>query len=363
MKWFYNMKISAKLILSFVIVAIISGVVGVIGIININKMNHYDDILYTNMTVPLSEASQLSSLFQEARVNARDLILRDNLDEIEEKYKTIEKILDEMNDYAESFQKTIVQAEVETAFQNYLKAYDNYKEDIKQVYALSLENKDDEAYTYLLENNLLTANELRDAIENIVELKVNGAKNPTSTNTKIANESVIIMIVVVIVAVLIAISLGVSVSSIISKPVRKIGEAADKIADGDLDVYIDIDTKEEIGQLAKSFNRMANNLNDLIHNINLAAEQVAAGSIQLSDSSALLSQGSTEQASTIEELTTSLEEIASQTKLNADNSNEASTLAVMAKDNAIQGNDQMKNMLKAMEEINHSSNNISKIIK
>jgi methyl-accepting chemotaxis protein len=62
-------------------------------------------------------------------------------------------------------------------------------------------------------------------------------------------------------------------------------------------------------------------------------------------------------------LTASLEEISSQTKLNAQNANQANELAETAKNNAEQGNKQMAGMLKAMEEINDSSANISKIIK
>jgi len=56
-------------------------------------------------------------------------------------------------------------------------------------------------------------------------------------------------------------------------------------------------------------------------------------------------------------------EIASQTKQNAVNANQANELAVVVRNTAIQGNDRMKEMLKAMDEINISSANISKIIK
>jgi len=76
-----------------------------------------------------------------------------------------------------------------------------------------------------------------------------------------------------------------------------------------------------------------------------------------------LSQGATEQASAIEELTASLEEVSSQTKLNAKNAGEANELAEIAKSNAEHGNRQMQEMLKAIEEINVASSNISKIIK
>jgi methyl-accepting chemotaxis protein len=58
-----------------------------------------------------------------------------------------------------------------------------------------------------------------------------------------------------------------------------------------------------------------------------------------------------------------VEEISSQTDINAKNASQANDLAVNAKSYAVQGNSQMKEMLKAMDEINEASANISKVIK
>ncbi|MDF2543991.1 MAG: methyl-accepting chemotaxis protein, partial [Herbinix sp.] len=63
------------------------------------------------------------------------------------------------------------------------------------------------------------------------------------------------------------------------------------------------------------------------------------------------------------QLTASLEEVSSQTRLNAENAKQASTLSETVKVNAAKGNDQMQDMLASMEDINNSSSNISKIIK
>ena len=87
------------------------------------------------------------------------------------------------------------------------------------------------------------------------------------------------------------------------------------------------------------------------------------GSNQISDSSVVLSEGSTEQASSIEELTASLEEISVHTEHNAEDANKANELTSTVKESADRGNNQMQEMLVAIEEINTSSNNINRIIK
>lgn len=206
--------------------------------------------------------------------------------------------------------------------------------------------------------------------------------------------SLLCLIISAVIAVFIARSIG--------EPIKKIAGVADQVAAGDLDVVLDVKSKNEIGRLIKSFtnliastreqaktiervadtdltvdvpirsdkdligkklSKLVNDLNEIMNKIASASDQVASGSKQVSDSSMALSQGATEQASSVEELTASLEEISVQTRLNAQNANNANELTKNAKVNAVQGNNQMQEMLKAMEDINDSSANISKIIK
>lgn len=146
-------------------------------------------------------------------------------------------------------------------------------------------------------------------------------------------------------------------------PVHQLVGVANKLAEEDLDIDVTIRNKDEVGILARAIKIAAENINKVLNDINTAAEQVASGALQVSDSSMALSQGATEQASSVEELTAFIEEISSQTELNAANANKANELAEYTKENASQGDSQMKEMLKAMDEINISSNNINKIIK
>lgn len=179
----------------------------------------------------------------------------------------------------------------------------------------------------------------------------------------LSTSTLIILIVGTIIAVLLALLIATLITRMITRPINEVKRVAEQVAEGNLDVVVNVNSKDEIGVLANAFSRMADNINEVMSNINTSAEEVASGSKQVSESGVALSQGATEQASSIEQLTASMEEIASQTTQNAANANQANTVALDAKSDAVEGNTQMQEMLKAMQDINDASSNISKIIK
>ncbi len=134
-----------------------------------------------------------------------------------------------------------------------------------------------------------------------------------------------------------------------------------QIAKGDLSVEISLASQQDM--LGKALQEMIGNLSRLISQINGVSEQVSDRADQISESSNTLSKGSSSQAAALEQITSSMQTIGSQTQLNADNAMQAHRLSGAAREQADTGNQQMQRMLHAMEDINKSSENISKIIK
>ncbi len=201
------------------------------------------------------------------------------------------------------------------------------------------------------------------------------------------------------------------VSHKMTKPIKSVTAAAKEIADGSFDVQLSVTSKDEVGQLSQAFNltidRLVNyqgyideisdalnqvshgnllvelkrdyigqfkklkenmtalmqSLNSTLQQISRAADQVADGSDQVSNSAQTLSQGATQQASSVEELSASIFEIAGQIKQNAANSELVSQKAASAGMELKNSDQQMKEMIGAMERITMKSSEISKIIK
>lgn len=138
-------------------------------------------------------------------------------------------------------------------------------------------------------------------------------------------------------------------------------EIANHLSHGNLDVDVKIKGEQDV--LGNAFDSIFKENNQMLSGIRESSIQLSMGAEQVSDASQALAQGSTEQASAIEEVTASITEIAERTKRNAEEANQANESVHSMKNEAMQSDGHMKDMIGAMTEINESSENISKIIK
>lgn len=411
MLWFKNLKITKKLIVGFLIVAIIAAIVGTVGVINLLEMRKADTSLYKNEALALQYSGNAAVDLMQLRYNILKMTTLTNEKDIEATKTLIDEFRTATQDAFNgllglSFKDGDIIAlnnEIKTGLDSYDAHIDNY---------LSLMGTGKKAQADDLAFNTMAplGNELRDDFITLGQLVAGEAKDASEKNSILAQTAIIIMIIVVIIAMASSMLLGGAISRAIAGPVMKLEAVAKLLSKGDIQVEKVLTAKDlllkqqkdEIGSLAGAFGELiettkqqvdaiqkladgdltiefslrseqdllgrglmtlVENLNGLIGTIAASSEQVSSGSSLVSHSSMALSQGATEQASSVEQLTASLQEISAQTQTNAQNAKKADELARSAKENATNGNTQMKDMLMAMEDINSSSSSINKIIK
>ena len=217
-------------------------------------------------------------------------------------------------------------------------------------------------------------------------------------------------IILVAGALAIALIIYLIAKSIIN-PMKRLAEGVERIADGELDVSIDVRTNDEVGLIAdgvrKTTDRLSQyvayieeitlilddvasgnldfdltqdysgefakikdaliniseSLSSTLSQIGTAADQVAGGSDQVAAGAQSLSQGSTEQASSVEDLSSSLSEITERISENSRNAEAASRLSMETGKAVNESNQKMNEIVEAMEVITQKSDEIGKIIK
>ena len=193
-------------------------------------------------------------------------------------------------------------------------------------------------------------------------------------------------------------------------PLKKIADVGESVAEGDFSKEINYPYQDEIGQIAKSMEKVVERIRSIIQDLAGKLEQIAKGNfsfefwntqlyngeyeplltslydilddlnvtmgeiqnsshmvnssaMQVSGSAQTLSQGATEQASSIEELSATMNDISVKIKETAEMSQHASGLSKETGSAVGTSNQKMNEMSRAMQDITEKSQEISKIIK
>lgn len=161
------------------------------------------------------------------------------------------------------------------------------------------------------------------------------------------------------------------------KPLQSINHHAQKIAQGDLSSKpIYVKSKDEIGELALSFNQMTENLREVLHKVSSDSEQVAASAEELTASAEQMSNASEHITSVVQEVATGTDEqvrdIESTDKtvtkmLHYVQQITENSHVVMKKSHetsvkAANGNEVIQTVVKQMNTINGTVNETSKVI-
>jgi len=149
----------------------------------------------------------------------------------------------------------------------------------------------------------------------------------------------------------------------VAKPLAEVAGTLEKAANKDLSVRVTGDYKGQFAGLKDNINNTLTALDDALGQVGESVDQVSSASTQVSSASQSLAEGATEQAAGLEETSSSLEEMSSMTKQNADNAQQANTLSDEAKKFADTGTEAMQKMTGAINDIQKSSDETSKIIK
>ena len=154
-----------------------------------------------------------------------------------------------------------------------------------------------------------------------------------------------------LIAVMIGIIAAYAITRMIVIPVMKGVTFAQKVSEGDLTAQIDVDQKDEIGQLAKALTHMVKKLREIVTSVVAGADNISAASFQMSSSSQQVSQGASEQASSAEEVSSSMEEMVANIQQNTDNAQQTEKIALKAADDVLEGSKAVNQTVVSMKDI------------
>ncbi|MFZ5776146.1 MAG: MCP four helix bundle domain-containing protein [Thermodesulfobacteriota bacterium] len=280
MRWFYELKLKAKLIAGFLAVAVIAAIIGGVGIFDINEIQKADAKLYEKVTQPLGHLAEISVSFQRVRINLRDVVGADSEEERQQAVETIKKLRENITNASDSFEKTILTEEGRQLYGQFQDARKKYGAVIEKTIALSSGGRGSEAEALLKGEGKAAAFEEQAIIDKLMESKLSQAKLTADENVAVANQATVVMTAALVLGVLLAVGLGLFIASIVGKQLggdpKDVADIANLVGAGDLSREIILRSGDTSSVMA-SMQRMMEAIILLVRDANTLSEAAVAG--------------------------------------------------------------------------------------
>lgn len=378
-----NRGIGFKILGGMILVVAIGAISSFYGIFSINIVGDElrniaeDDIVITNQFSDVTEKQlEQATLFERelrlGRIIESDIDVKSRLADTEEKFQKLGNEVDsELKEIVIKTGQALAQENDPVArekFSGILESakqledhhanYDKHAENIFSLIDAGQTDQADAATGKTEAEESKFDKEMENALGSIEKFTAKSALNADLQE----QSGVRTMVALTAIGVVVGILLGLAIARAITGPLRKAVDVSKRIALGELDNEITVNSRDETGELLESLRQMSESLKSIVTGVMESTSTIANASSEIALGNANLSQRTEEQASSLEETASSMEEMTGTVKQNADSAAEARQLADANRNRASTGAEVVSRTVQAMGEISESSTRIADII-
>jgi methyl-accepting chemotaxis protein len=338
MKLLNNLNVGTKLISGFLLVAAIVLAVALLAYQNMKSINDGMTSLFHNRTLPIEQLGKTEAYLYKLRGD-----LYKYLSMPEDRLKTAESISEDQDFIEEQlalYRASRHSTEEEEQLATFDRFWSVYRQDVLDLIILADSGKEQEALAALRDGTEISNHRkaVAGAIENLVAINVQAADELDQQSDQTFAVSTRIMIVTGVIGMLLAAGLGFVLSKMITGPLKQVTQAAQMIADVDMQTLsaemnslaqgdltrsliiqagdLAIHSRDEVGQLASAFNamiarlqetgyafrQMTTNLHSLVGEVTQNASGLSSASGQLAEAANQAGQATSQIATTIQQV-------------------------------------------------------------
>ncbi|MDM0110464.1 methyl-accepting chemotaxis protein [Variovorax sp. J22R24] len=362
MKAFYNLRIAAKLLLSFIAVLALTVFVGVFSVVQLAKVNQMSTDITANWMPATRTLLSMKSALSSFRSQELEHILATTDADMTRYEKVMDEAWSDLQKNRAEYQTLISEPEEKRLFAEFNQALNRYTVEHDKVLALSRAQKNEEAIALIHEESSRANLLANGALARMVDVNTAGARTADETADAVYASARFWVIGILAGSVALGLALALWIARIVARPLSEAVKVAQSVASGDLTSRIDAQTKDETGLLLTALKDMNNSLVKIVGEVRTGTDTIATASSQIASGNQDLSSRTEEQASSLEQTAASMEELTSTVKQNADNARQANQLAVSASEVAVKGGSVVSQVVDTMGSINASSRKIVDII-
>ena len=406
-KSFRDMPIKKRLLISFIIISILSNMAGVVGLIFLQKTSSEYNTALLKYGMSQGDIGKLGIEIEKTNTLVRDILFIKDESELKSIKKELVTSLDVIEGSLDSIGNYMVTSEEKDIFNRIRTNLAKYKQTRNQVVIYSLSGRKDDGLALFRSEGTTIMNQISSDISLLLQKKIDNCNELADELMILKSISIICVIVAIIASSALVLVISKNLTKEISQPIDIMRKVAEEIADGNLDVSVDIESKDEFGMLAFAFSKMINNLKAYISEISIILGNISRGDLitstnedykgnfieikqsldnivkslsdvftnikttsgnvnlnceQVANTAQILSERSVKQSDSVEKLSYYMNEINEQVQSNAQNAKNTNDITISLGSDIEKCNMKMEEMLISMGNIESASRDINNII-
>ncbi|MEQ5835196.1 methyl-accepting chemotaxis protein [Marinobacter sp. NFXS9] len=357
MRWFLNLRLQTRLILAFLLTALITAAVGTVGLVNMGSINEMTRQMYQESLLGLDKIKEANYQLMYAARNNRNLALADTQARKNEVIDRIRESAAQMDGLLEEASSHFTTDEAMAMFDQAEKLMPTYRDGVKRLIQIARDEpvgNTDASTAYLFGEFNDISTRLGDALRSISEYKAQSAEKTAEAAGTVFADSKILMQGSIAGGVILALVLGFLIARQI---VRQLGgepayaaAICRQVADGDLSLDVKTNTDNRTSLLF-AIREMTERLSTVIGDVRTSTESLSAAANQVSATSQSISEAATQQASSVDETSASVEEMTASIAQNTDNARVTDRISTESAEDARRGGKVVKDTVDAMKQI------------
>ncbi|AWZ48906.1 methyl-accepting chemotaxis protein [Clostridiaceae bacterium 14S0207] len=348
MKLLKNLKISSKLITSFLVIALLMMFIGGFGVLGINKIDKSANGLYYDNIIGISSINDLNKNFLTIYSNLQMLSHITTKEELKNLMQENEQITKRSDEYIKLYKTGITKDEdkkLMNELEEKIKVYRSIRKEYTEICFSKNKSQASKKFGALKQ----AKDDVLKVLDNLVDLNNKWAEDAISANKSIFTSSITAIITIFIISTILLIICAILLIKSIINPLNKIKEFAYRLSQYDFSTKIDISEKNEFGQTSEALNKAQDNVNTLIKSVINSTQDMSASSEELSatveemtskleninESTKKINVGVQETSATAQELSASVEEVDSSVSILSDKALYGSNNAIEIKERAV----------------------------
>jgi len=331
---------------------------GLFSLAQLEKVNHTSTELQEHWMPGTRVLLELKASLIQLRAEELEHILAADDVKMRTHEKRMGELLDKIAAARQEYERLPSLPEEKAIYAEFAKLWDEYKTEHDNVVKLSGENKKNEAIIFNRGPLARVYSELREQIEQLAKINIDGSTVASRAGVEVYRHSQVWVAVMLGGTIALGLLFAFTIAHAIARPLQEAVRIARRVADGDLQVKIEVASRDETGQLLEALKDMNSSLTRIVAQVRAGSETIASSSAEIVSGNQALSHRTEQQAASLEKTAASMEEMTSTVTQNAENAKQANRLASAASDVAVKGGKVVSDVVKTMDDISESARRI-----